>query len=53
MNATATINGKEIEIFVHDIICKDGQRVAIVNKGTKKSMFTFGVKLASTNIIEV
>lgn len=53
MNATATINGKEIEVFVHNIICKDGESVAIVNKGSNKSMFTFGVKVSCTNIVEV
>lgn len=53
MTATANINGNEIEVFVHEIICKDGEKVAIVNKGLSKSMFTFGVKVSRTNIIEV
>ena len=53
MTALANINGKQIEIFVHDIIRKDGASVAIVNKGSIKSMFTFGVKVSLTNIIEV
>lgn len=52
MTALANINGKEIEVFVHDIIRKDGESVAIVNKGSSKSMFIFGVKVSHTNIIE-
>lgn len=53
MTAMANINGKEMEIFVHDIIRKDGQSMAIVNKGSTRTKFTFGVKVSATNIIEV
>lgn len=53
MTALANINGKEIEVFVHEIICKDGNSVAVVNKGSQPTMFKFGVKVSATNIIEV
>ena len=36
MTAMANINGKEIEVFVHEIIRKDGASMAIVNKGQSR-----------------